>query len=932
MFKFPFTHQFIIPTSNDDNYLLLTKEIKDIQQLYYYLYLSCISLPNEGSTYPYYYSFRENKKYIINNDPETFIYNVEGEFVINANFTSDNFELLLPGGVYKLKTYVPDIKSVVVNGGDTLINNNSIETIDDLYYGRNMQTPKSKMIIDMHNVLIDKSIEIHFKPSTTVKFYFYIHIDKQKFVKWYRNRKYFNDDRLSIFDYGSYIEQPNPINIDSTTTVTNADIKKYVNLDNQVIQFDNVKLMRYYNKINVTNNKQLLNYRSNLLDFLFNPYGDFIYSYYFDNLLINQEAIKLDYLKSLYNLDNSTGKLHVRLFISSIYNLTQLYLLRKIPGLEQLDFRILSFNKLKNLSPVTYSFENLKEYNNYLNVTKDVNFDIIITEEDFVCNRFKEMNSIRVPIPQCSNTYCPIIEIGVNYKDKKFNNTYLICDLTIDFNILLNSILISNGNLELWNTNSIEQKSNFLIDSFFINKSPTLYPKEKTINILPTNYYHHFNLKEVMYLEPYNLHTFKLDLSKDVSEVIFLKEDLDDYDILINQISYIDNVDYEISNTTEHQDSIENLGKILYTKYVLFSKEQRNQFNYEFDLLNNQKISDYLQEYYSTNPIPDVYNTQIDNNKIIYTDSNFFIFKNKFHNQLPSSINVLNEHKSRFKLLIKRDKHNHKPFKTKPPIVFDTTSLFDNSFYLHGCNKMNCDIKRNTTKSIDNSNKVYFNNIEILDYRENNYVNMFQNYMDNSDLVCINKDRLYCDIKLDNNYKDIFYKIKCQYQNQLLDIEDFYKVVDKKQPFTLNFNIPNKFTLPLKGNLNQIVTISSSSKNTNIILTNHPFHIDIDEELLYNIDFENIYFKYPYLYIGKLTDDLIFDIRNNDDLNLYIAIYSNPQDLVINYTYNLLYEKPKLPNLPIVKSPRYKRLSHILKTINDTTSTMQNLSYIMQRI
>lgn len=921
MFKFPIQHNFIIPTYDSDDYLLITKKIDNIDQLFYYLYLSCISLPDEGNVYPYYFSFRENKKYLINNDEEYFIMNVEGEFVINTKFIGNNFEVTIPGGVYKLIVYSPDVTSVIVNGNDLFENDNVITTLDELVFGRSLLNPKSKIFINI-NDLIPHQETIHFKTKEDTTFYFYIHLDKQNFVKWYRTKKYLPEqNRIQIFNYGDYIEYP------ITPTISNAEIKKYAILDNNVKDIKNIIYMRYYNKFNITNHNQLLNYRSTLLDFLYNPYGDFIYAYYFENPIMFDITINPDNFKVLYNINPVTKELHCRLFISSIKNLTQLYFLRKIPGLKELNFRILTFaNKLEP----GFSLESQKNLNNYLNITRDINFDILVSEDDFVCTRFRGLDSIRVPLPKCSNTYCPVIQILINYKDRNYENTYLVCDLTIDYKLLLDTILTSNDDLSLWNTLSIEQKSKFLIDTFLISNQPNYISYSRRC-LLPLNHYYHFNNKIVAYLETFEEEDFEIDIPYDVEEIIFFKEDDSDYKVDLTFKSNFTSHSYQVTNSSPIKESISNLGKIIYTKYII----NRFDHNYEFDLLKNQRLDSYFQEYYTNNQIPSVYKiNKIDNNTFEYTDSNFFRIKNPLYNELYSTLYIKNHNKNNFKIFIKKEEYHERVIRGNryyKPVNLNNYS----EIYLHGCNKINCEIERDTTTVVSNSNdkKVYLNDIQLIDYNPNNDITIFQNYMDEFDLVCIKRNELYIDIKIDKKYKDIFSKIKCVYENQIMDIIEFYKIVDKYNTFNLNLVYDsNYFVIPLRGNINQVVTISSVSKDTNVIICNHPFKVMCDESKLFNIEFEPVYYKHPYLFIGKLTQDLVFDVRDNNDLDLYIAVYKNIADLKFTYQYNLKYEKPSPPKPSIIKSSKYKKISNILNTLYDTTSILQNLGYILDRI
>jgi len=911
MIKLPFNHSFIVPSKGIQSNILIQKVIDNIEQLYYYLYLSAISLPNEGIANPYYYSFRENKKYQINSStPKEFdyIYNTGEQFIIVTKYIKKELiKLKLIPGISRFVMYVPEHSTITINNSNNTISN-SINTIQNLKIGGKINTQKSHRLINI-NEQLSTELELTIESSPVTDIYMYIHIDKYLFVKWMRERtNTYIDKTVSIYDYGSYVQNNCTASIKPTQTITNCDIKKVATFDQTVSNINTMFPMRYNNEIQIPDATILLSLNQTLLSYSQNPFGDYIYNYYFSNPFIDNKSIPINLFSKMYFADIQNNTIYSRIIISPVSSLKNIYFLRKIPGLKSLKFNILQF-------PTKHI-----DFSNFINISDITNYDVFVTEEDYMCNRFKRPGYTEVEIPKCSITYCPILKINPIYKSSLKNNIYFVCNLEIDANILIHAINISNSNFDLWNVKSATQSTKFLIDEFFISPLQDPIPTPIIHSLLSDSHYFNFNNNEGVLLNNFNFNKYYLHLTKDVNQVVFFKYNRDNYNL---SITHDYNESIITNDTSQHFD---NIADIIYSKYMFMSKEEKNNYDYKFDIVNGQLLKTYFTEYYSTREIPSEYNIDVTTNT--FKDSNFVIYKNPYYNIKDS--NMLVSSLTNFNIYVKRDNKNHKriinkyktglslPTEYKKPLI---------NLYLHGFNKLNCNVVYDSSLAFPISKYCYYNDT-LIKKNTSNSIAVYKAYdiTPNRYILPINTKYKFVEMNINPDYDNLFEKIKV---NNFIDIEDFYKVVNKQQPFTLDF-IKNQisYKLPLHGNLNQIVSFSSSSKSTNIIISKLPFKLECDINHLINVDFMNIFMRYS-IYIGKLVNPVYYDVRNNDDLTLYFIVFKNLNDLQINFTYNQLI--PNQPNLKpsVLLRPKFKRFHFLLNRLYGNGTHLNTLGHIL---
>jgi len=224
--------------------------------------------------------------------------------------------------------------------------------------------------------------------------------------------------------------------------------------------------------------------------------------------------------------------------------------------------------------------------------------------------------------------------------------------------------------------------------------------------------------------------------------------------------------------------------------------------------------------------------------------------------------------------------------------------------FLHGCNKINCTILNNNPDSF-----IKFNNQTLPYLTQNTAVNLLKLNRVTEDLLCINYPSLFSTYRLDTKYIDIFKKPKVRYGEQYLDFKSYLKLIDKQSINELEFEeIPDKLQLSIKGAYNQIIEFYSLHNNTNVIISTVPHKLEVDDEVLFNTDFVDIYYHYPYIWVGKLSEPISFDVR--DDLTLFISIYSNPQNFRVKLYYNKLY-----PTIPVRTYPLQNSKFNSIKKI-----------------
>ncbi|MEM4385290.1 MAG: hypothetical protein QXD03_01945 [Candidatus Anstonellales archaeon] len=227
--------------------------------------------------------------------------------------------------------------------------------------------------------------------------------------------------------------------------------------------------------------------------------------------------------------------------------------------------------------------------------------------------------------------------------------------------------------------------------------------------------------------------------------------------------------------------------------------------------------------------------------------------------------------------------------------------------YLHGCNHAVASLSK---VSDFNRDYVYFNNEEIFHFDTFNSINMFNKNKISSELVCIKRNKIYSHFLLSEEYCNLFESPKIKYNNQFVSQIDFFKLINKHNRNEIIMDkVYSKFFIVLKGTYNQQITFYSESKDTDIFVTLLPHKLVIDESMLYNIDFEDLYFKYPYAWLGKLNRPLKFFATDNNDMKIYMSIYKNPQDLRIVTEYY----KPKVNvNVLPTNKMEYKIIKNIL--------------------
>lgn len=204
--------------------------------------------------------------------------------------------------------------------------------------------------------------------------------------------------------------------------------------------------------------------------------------------------------------------------------------------------------------------------------------------------------------------------------------------------------------------------------------------------------------------------------------------------------------------------------------------------------------------------------------------------------------------------------------------------------YLHGCNAITCILKKND--NIVTNDYVRLDDNIICRYDENNSINIFSKSKYVSDIACIKANRLYISYQLDMNVKSNFTPVKVKYKNQYVDHITFLKLIDKKQEHILEFEESySKLSFRMLGAYNQLVTFYSVSNDTDVFISLFPHKFNIDDSELYNIDFDEIHYRYPYAWVGKLTREVSFIVTNNVDITFYISIFKNPQDFRIKIKY-----------------------------------------------
>ncbi|MEM4385646.1 MAG: hypothetical protein QXD03_03770 [Candidatus Anstonellales archaeon] len=230
--------------------------------------------------------------------------------------------------------------------------------------------------------------------------------------------------------------------------------------------------------------------------------------------------------------------------------------------------------------------------------------------------------------------------------------------------------------------------------------------------------------------------------------------------------------------------------------------------------------------------------------------------------------------------------------------------------YLHGCNYAVVSLSKSDIDSNIDNDYVYLNNEEIFIYDDRNSINIFNKNKLSSDLVCIKSGKIYSQFLLSNEYSDDFYSPKIKFENQFISQVDFFKLINKynRNSVIMDSNY-NKFFITLKGTYNQKIIFYSISNDTDVFVTLIPHRLVIDERLLYDIDFDDLYFKYPYAWIGKLNRPLTFFATDNNDISIYMSIYKKPEDLRIE----IEYYKPKSDvNIVPTSKIEYQIIKNIL--------------------
>ncbi|MEM4385647.1 MAG: hypothetical protein QXD03_03775 [Candidatus Anstonellales archaeon] len=448
--------EFIVPTS--EGLYKAVKNITNEDQFYYYLYLSSIKLPDSGICDIYYFTFREKKKYDFNEN-DYMICN-EFEYVFHYKFTGRIIEFsIIPGTISLMLYSESEFSYAIINDNDTNIVNSTIDNI--LYLNSGCKFSGSNLIMNI-STIVDDNYQVIIEFDKEVSLNLDYRVDKAYFVNFYeRNLSYYND--VEIYNYGNYVKRI----VDSSKV--NIAFKKFASLDSDYDIVDS-KLSRYYNSVNIDPSSILFKDKK-LSYFTQNPYNYERFKHLFLNI---NPYHRVD--RYIYDYDYYNNILKFVFVISKISNLKTIYLFRKIPGLRSIKFYIKyigrewkgDFDSLKSMSNPNFNMYNL-------------NMDIMVVEEDFIYQRFIKEDHIYFPVPESSNTVVPILLFCINYKDVRYLESYLFCELEIDYDILIRTIDCF-GDIDLWEE-GYSQKCIFLTDRMLITDSPIYYSNLDIIDI-----------------------------------------------------------------------------------------------------------------------------------------------------------------------------------------------------------------------------------------------------------------------------------------------------------------------------------------------------------------------------------------------------------------------------------------------------------------
>lgn len=449
--------EFTVPSS--DGVYKAVKTITSEDQFYYYLYLSSIKMPDEGIPDIYYFTFREKRKYEFNEN-DYMVCN-EFEYVFFYKFVGDVIEFsIIPGTISIMLYSESEFSSVVINGNDS---NHIKTTIDNIaYLDSGCKFSGSNLIMNIRSIVQDHyQVIMHFDREVTLDLF--VRLDKAHFVNLYERWAFYNNQNVEIYNYGGYIERK----IDDNKK--NIVFRKFASLDAEYEIVD-LKPSRHYNSIN-SDPSSILFRNAKLSYFTQNPYNFERFKHLFIGV---NPYYRVDNYIYDYNHINDTIKFVF--VISKISNLRTVYLFRKIPGLRSIKFYVKylgrewtgDFDSIKTLSHPNFNMYNL-------------NMDIMVVEEDFIYQRFIREDHIYFPVPESSNTVIPILLFCINYKDVKYFESYLFCELEIDYDVLMRTIDCF-GDVKLWE-DSYTQKCIFLTDSMIVTDSPVYYNKTGIVDI-----------------------------------------------------------------------------------------------------------------------------------------------------------------------------------------------------------------------------------------------------------------------------------------------------------------------------------------------------------------------------------------------------------------------------------------------------------------
>lgn len=532
---------FSVPIANNI-YFRIEKDIETFSQLLYYLYLSSITLPDNGDIYPYYYTFREKREYQINDNLKINMFEKEFVFVYDLeNFNND--EICLPGGVYILKIYcLTDNAEIIINGNDLF---EISKTIIDYYLLENGITINTDNVYLLANIseIRMKSLNIHFySRNKSLDLKIIAHIDKQSFIRWFENYSITSDEELEVYTNTICVTYE----IDNIAK--SIDAKNNLIVSNQAELID-VHLSRYYNPQIIYDDRILLLRDKSLFDVFYNYLDGLVFTYYFSRPYLNNidQPLNPRYLNKLYNVDE-TKLIHYLFPISAVSELNNIYFMRRIPGLRYIKY-ILGYTGGSTISSNTY-LDYFKPFNQYF-----INYDIVTIQDDILCIRFRREESLDTIIPMVSNVYLPMISILINYQDGRYLDSYLFSEIIFDAYHYIYAIMSSEiTDFRLWD-NSLEQKNKFLINTMSYSDLP-IYEIHNVINLFPQKIHDYFN--KFVYFKSLRLDKFQIDVPNWCKYIVFTKSDTNEFNLQINDI--------EITNPQEIDKDI--LPELLYMSFM----------------------------------------------------------------------------------------------------------------------------------------------------------------------------------------------------------------------------------------------------------------------------------------------------------------------------------------------------------------------------